>query len=158
MKTALYLAQALHYAILKAAAERPKYKIFSRNSPLTKEALIRLFIGAEGGSLDKIARTAGIQVTASAVTQRRAQLDPAVFRGVFDSFNADCADNALFRSYRLLAVDGTTINVPRNPASPSFVCHEGIPKGVNLHTKLSAPQRRHLSVWTVQPVKVSPSS
>lgn len=28
-------------------------------------------------------------------------------------------------------MDGTTVNLPRNPASPSFVCHDGIPKGVN---------------------------
>lgn len=131
MKAAYFLNQALHYAILRAAAQRGDSKAFSRKSSLTPEVLIRLFIGAEGGSLDKIARAAGIQVTASAVTQRRAQLDPVVFRGVFDSFNADCADNALFRGYRLLAVDGTTVNLPRNPNSPSFVRHEGIPKGVN---------------------------
>lgn len=86
MKTAYFLAQALHYAILKAAAERPKDKIFSRKSPLTKEALIRRFIGAEGGSLDRVVHAAGIQVTASAVTQRRAQLDPAVFRAGFRFF------------------------------------------------------------------------
>ena len=131
MKIAYFLAQALHYAILKAAAERPKDKIFSRKSPLTKEALIRLLIGAEGGSLDKVLHAAGVQVTASAVTQRRAQLDPAVFRAAFDNFNASCTDNLLFHDYRLLAVDGTTINLPRNPASPSFVCHDGIPNGVN---------------------------
>ena len=131
MSSVYLIRVSLDSAIRNAAAQRGHSKAFSRNSPLTKEALIRLFIGAEGGSLDKIARAAGIQVTASAVTQRRAQLDPAVFRAVFDSFNADCTDNALFRGYRLLAVDGTTINLPRNPASPSFVCHEGIPKGVN---------------------------
>lgn len=131
MKTAYFLNQALHYAILRAAAQRGDSKAFSRKSSLTPETLIRLLIGAEGGSLDKILHAAGVQVTASAVTQRRAQLDSAVFRAVFDNFNSDCTDNALFRGYRLLAVDGTTVNLPRNPASPSFVCHEGIPKGVN---------------------------
>lgn len=153
MKTAYYLAQALHYAILKAAAERPKDKIFSRKSPLTKEVLIRLFIGAEGGSLDKVLHAAGIQVTASAVTQRRAQLDPIVFRAVFDSFNADCVDDLLFQGYRLFAVDGTTVNLPRNPASPSFVCHEGIPKGVNqLHlTPLYDFLARTFSDAAIQP-------
>ena len=50
---------------------------------------------------------------------------------VFDNFNSDCADNALSRGYRLLDVDGTTVNLPQNPNSPSFVRHEGIPKGVN---------------------------
>lgn len=42
---AYFLAQALHYAVLKAAAARPKDKIF-RKSALTKQALIRLLIGA----------------------------------------------------------------------------------------------------------------
>ena len=74
---------------------------------------------------------AGIEVTASAVTQRRAQIDPAVFRAVFNTFNANCTDTEFFRGYRLLAVDGTTVNLPRNPASASFVCNEGIPDGVN---------------------------
>lgn len=43
-----------------------------------KALLIRLLIGAEGGSLDKIAHAAGPEVTASAISQRRAQIDPAV--------------------------------------------------------------------------------
>lgn len=37
---------------------------------------------------------------------RRTQIPPAVFRAVFDQFNSACADNELFRGYRLLAVDG----------------------------------------------------
>lgn len=131
METALSVAMALKYAIRKAVANHAKGKNFSRRSPLTMETLIRLLIGAEGGSLDKILYTAGIKVTASAVSQRRAQIDPAVFRAVFDNFNADCTDNTLFRGYRLLAVDGTAVNLPRNPASPSFVQNEGIPNGVN---------------------------
>lgn len=72
MKTALSVAMALKYAIRKAVANHAKGKNFSRRSPLTMETLIRLLIGAEGGSLDKILYTAGIKVTASAVSQRRA--------------------------------------------------------------------------------------
>lgn len=121
----------LNNAIRKAIADCTSGKHFSRKSPLTRETVIRLLIGAEGGSLDKILHTAGIEVTASAVTQRRAQIDPAVFRAVFDTFNANCTDTDFFRGYRLLAVDGTTINLPRNPKSPSFVCNEGIPDGIN---------------------------
>ena len=152
MKT-YFIAQALFYAIQKAAAERPKDGNFSRKSPLTAETLIRLLIGAEGGSLDKILHAAGIKVTASAVTQRRAQIDPAVFRAVFDNFNAACEDTELFCGYRLLAVDGTTINLPRNPAFPSFVCHDGIPHGVNqLHvTPLYRLLSRTFSDLVIQP-------
>lgn len=64
----------------------------------------------------------------NAATQRCAQIAPAVFRAVFDTFNVDCVDDLLFQGYRLLAVDDTTINLPRNAAAPSFV---RIPKGVN---------------------------
>lgn len=48
-------------------------------------------------------------------------------------FNFDCtdADNVLFRGFRLLAIDGTAVNLLRNPASASFVCNDGIPNGVN---------------------------
>lgn len=131
MKPELSVHKALNNAIQNAAVQYANGKHFSRKSPLTQQTVIRLLIGAEGGSLDKILYTAGIKVTASAVSQRRAQIDPAVFRAVFDNFNADCTDNTLFLGYRLLAVDGTAVNLPRNPTSPSFVQNEGIPNGVN---------------------------
>lgn len=54
-----------------------------------------------------------------------------MFRAAFDFFNAGCADTERFRGYRLAAIDGTTVNLPRNPAAPSFVCNDGIPNGVN---------------------------
>ena len=122
--------QALNYAIRKAAEKAGEGQSF-RNRKLSIEKVIRLLIGAEGGSLMRILHTAGINVTASAVSQRRAQISPEVFRAVFDSFNTACADKALFRGHRLLAVDGTVVNLPRNPTAASFVCHEGIPNGVN---------------------------
>ena len=131
MKTVYPIGVSLNYAIRKAAAQRAKDNHFSRKSPLTLEVLIRLLVGAEGGSVDKILHTAGIPVSASAITQRRAQIDPAVVCSVFTTFNSECVDDELFRGYRLLAVDGTTINLPRNPASASFVQHDGIPKGGN---------------------------
>ena len=118
-------------AAIRAAAQRIGGKSFSRKSTLTAETGIRLLIGAEGGSLDKILHTAGLNVTASAVTQRRAQIPPEVFRSVFENFNSSCTDGDLFRGYKLLAGDGTAGNLPRNPKAPSFVQNDGIPKGVN---------------------------
>lgn len=116
---------------IKSEAEKAIRGQLSRSRKLSVADAIRLLIGAEGGSLDKILHAAGIEVTASAVSQRRAQIDPAVFRAVFDSFNAACVDTEMFHGYRLFAVDGTTVNLPRNPASASFVCNDGIPNGVN---------------------------
>ncbi|BAL01752.1 hypothetical protein OBV_45530 [Oscillibacter valericigenes Sjm18-20] len=83
MTFAYTINAALNYAIRTAVAQCGKSRNFSRKSSLTRETIIRLLIGAEGGSLDKILHTAGIEVTASAVTQRRAQIDPAVFRSAF---------------------------------------------------------------------------
>ena len=118
---------------IKSAAEKAVRGQLSRNRKLPVADIIRLLIGAEGSSLDRILHAAGIEVTASAVSQRRAQIAPSMFRAVFDRFNFNCsdADNTLFRGYRLLAADGTTVNLPRNPASASFVCNDGIPNGVN---------------------------
>ena len=105
-------------AAIRAAAQCIGGKSFSRKSTLTAETVIRLLIGAEGGSLAKILHDAGIQATASALSQRRAQIPPEVFRTVFTNFNSTCASNEFFCGYRLLAVDGTAVNLPRNPKAP----------------------------------------
>lgn len=118
-------------AAIRAAAQRIGGKSFSRKSTLTAETVIRLLISAEGGSLAKILHDTGIQATASALSQRRAQIPPEVFRSVFKNFNSSCTDGDLFHGYKLLAVDGTAVNLPRNSAAPSFVQNDGIPNGVN---------------------------
>ena len=140
-------------AAIRAAAQHISGRHFSRKSPLTAEAVIRFFISAEGGCLAKILHTAGLDVTASALSQRRAQIPSDVFRAVFDRFNSACVDDGLFRDYRLLAVDGTAVNLPRNPAAPSFVQNDGIPKGVNqLHvTPLYDILNRTFSDVIIQP-------
>lgn len=122
--------QALDHSI-KSAAEQAIQGQPSRNRKLSVADTVRLLIGAEGGLLNKTLHNAGIEVTASAVSQRRAQIDPAVFRAVFASFNAACEDTETFRRYRLVAADGTVLSLPRNPGAPSFVCHDGVPHGVN---------------------------
>lgn len=124
------LSMALN-AALRAATQSISGKDFSRKRVLTPDTVMRLLISAEGGSLDKILHIAGIQATASALTQRRAQIPPELFRTVFTKFNSRCDDTDSFRGYRLLAVDGTAINLPRNPDALSFVCNDSIPKGVN---------------------------
>ena len=107
-------------------------KNFSRQRKLTLEILLRLLIGAEGGSLAKIIREAKLgDVTPSAVSKRRALVDSEVFREVFNRFNAACTDTETYRGYRVLAVDGTVVNMPRNPAAPSFIQNDSAPNGYN---------------------------
>lgn len=125
------MGSLLENVIQQTVSKEDTGAAFSRRSPLSLPATVRLLIGAEGGSLDKVLYAAGIKATASAVTQRRKQISPDVFRKVFDRFNSTDMDGAVYRDYRLWAVDGTAVNLPRNPKSASFVCNEGIPKGVN---------------------------
>lgn len=125
-----FISQALDYAI-KKAAEKAGIGQLSRNRKLSLAGVIRLLIGAEGGSLAKELHRADIDVTPAAVSQRRAQISPETFRDVFQRFNTSCEDSGNFRGYRLLAVDGTSINIPRNPNAPSFVQNESAPNGYN---------------------------
>ena len=122
--------QAIEIAI-KNAAEKAARGQLSRNRKLSISGVIRLLIGAEGGSLAKELHRANIDVTPAAVSQRRAQISPETFRDVFQRFNTSCEDSGNFRGYRLLAVDGTSINIPRNPNAPSFVQNESAPNGYN---------------------------
>lgn len=62
------IISALNSAVLCAATENSNGRNFSRQSPLSRTTVIRLLLGAEGGSLDKILHAAGLNVTASAVS------------------------------------------------------------------------------------------
>ncbi len=117
---------ALENAITAAALETGKGQPF-RKRKLSIADVIQLLIGAEGGSLARELHRAGVEVTASAISQRRAQIPPEVFQDVFARFNAASTDPETFRGCRVLAVDGTSVNLPRNPNAPSFVCNEGAP-------------------------------
>lgn len=131
MSSALEINLALNGAITDIAAHCSGTPEFSRTRKLPLETVLRLLIGAEGGSLAKELHSAGINATPAAVSQRRAQIAPEVFRKVFHSFNAACSDADTFRGYRILAVDGTAVNMPHNPNAPSFVQNESAPKGYN---------------------------
>ena len=125
-----FINQTLNYAIRKAA-EKAGAGQPSRNRKLSWAGVICLLIGAEGGSLAKELHRADIDVTPDAISQRRAQISPETFRDVFQRFNVSCEDSGNFRGYRLLAVDGTSVNIPRNPKAPSFVQNESAPNGYN---------------------------
>lgn len=122
---------ALDGAIADTATENSGDREFSRSRRLTLPVMLRLLIGAEGGSLTSVLRAAGIEVSPAALSMRRGQISPDVFREVFDHFNAACTDTATFRGYTVLAADGCAINKPRNPDEPSFVVHTGTPQGYN---------------------------
>ncbi len=106
----------------------------ARNQKLPPATLIKFLIAAEGGSLAKELHRAGIDATPAAVSQRRRQIPPAVFRKVFRDFTTFSAygqPNRGYKGYRVLACDGTAVNMARNPNAPSFVCNNSAPKGYN---------------------------
>lgn len=126
------IKSALNQAIRSAVTQNSNGKQFSRErSKLSQEDLLRFLITAEGGSLAKELHRAEIDVTPAAVSMRRKDIPPALLLDVFHRFNASCNDVELYRGYRLLAVDGSSINMARNPAAPSFVQNESAPNGYN---------------------------
>jgi len=106
----------------------------ARSQKLPPKKLIKFLIAAEGGPLAKELHRAGIDATPAAVSQRRRQIPPAVFRKVFLDFTSSSAygqPNRGYKGYCVLACDGTAINMARNPNAPSFVCNNSAPKGYN---------------------------
>ena len=144
MSSVLDIKEARDGAIADTAAQHSGGREFSRSRKLPLATVLRLLIGAEGGSLVRILHAAGIDATPAALSQRRGQISPEVFREVFDRFNASCTDSATFRGYTVLACDGTAVNMPRNPDAPSFVTHAGAPEGFNqIHLTLLYNNSEH---------------
>ena len=118
--------------VINRIAEAYRKEQSLRKSKLSIRETIHILIGAEGGSLAKELHRTGYDVSASALTQRRAQIPANVFRDIFMGFNGECVDSETFHGFRLLAVDGTAVSIPRNPKSDSFVVHSGAPKGSSI--------------------------
>ena len=126
----MYIKEKLCH-VINCVAEVYRKEQSLRKSKLSIRDTIQIVIGAEGGSLAKELHRAGYDVSASALTQRRAQIPVNVFRDIFMGFNGECVDSETFHGFRLLAVDGTAVSIPRNPKADSFVVHSGAPNGYN---------------------------
>ncbi len=126
----MYIKEKLCH-VINCVAEAYRKEQSLRKSKLSIRDTIQIVIGAEGGSLAKELHRAGYDVSASALTQRRAQIPANVFRDIFMGFNGECVDSETFHGFRLLAVDGTAVSIPRNPKADSFVVHSGAPNGYN---------------------------
>lgn len=104
---------------------------FSRKRVLTMETVINLLLSMQGGSLKKELYDAGISASASAFVQQRDKIPWTVMEEIFENFNSKCRDTKTYKGYRVLAIDGTTINMARNQKSDSFVINSSTPKGYN---------------------------
>ncbi len=131
---ALSLADMFKRSLERAIARSRDMTHTARSQKLPPAKLVRFLIAAEGGSLAKELHRAGIDATPAAVSQRRRQISPDVFRKVFLDFTSSSAYGHPERGYkdcRVLACDGTAINMARDPSAPSFVCNNSVPKGYN---------------------------
>ena len=125
----------LNFAIAEAIRiyqeENKGTKQFSRNRALNIETVIKLLLSMRGGSLQKELYEANISTTASAFVQSRKKLSWMDFENILEIFNTYHSDNKTYKGYRILAVDGTAINMPRNPNAESYICNKNAPKGYN---------------------------
>lgn len=93
---------------------------FIRNRKLDFETVIRIILSMTGYSLrEEIHRYWNFDdraPTKSAFIQQRQKILPTAFRNIFDEFTHKFKCKETFNGYRLLACDGTNVNLPRNPA------------------------------------------
>jgi hypothetical protein len=81
--------------------------------------------------------------TTAAITRARARLGPEPLRALFDTvcqpMAAEATAGAFYRRWRLVAVDGTTFDLPDTAANVSFFGRPGSPRGAG---KSAFPQVR----------------
>ena len=120
----------LESAINQIVSQREKYvnnpkTDFTRNRKFPMKDVINQIISMNGGSLKKelynFSKTKGVQLTPSAFVQQRAKISSIAFKDIFQIFNNHCNDIKKYKGYRLLAIDGSAINIPRNEESETFI-------------------------------------
>ena len=129
------LKNLLNRAIKRVVATRGSHssdlRNFTRVRKLPLESVVTLLHTMDGGSLAKELHKAGIasNPTPAAFIQQRHKINPSAFREIMQDFNQSCTDDELYCGYRLLAIDGTTVNLPYNPDADSFLAVDTHPRG-----------------------------
>lgn len=92
---------------------------FKRKRKLDFETTIRCMLAMESGSLKKelleLFHYNADTATASAFNQQREKILPEALEFLFREFSNAFAQYQTYRGYRLLACDGTALNIARNP-------------------------------------------
>ena len=94
-------------------------KDFSRTRKLPFRRVINFLLSMEGGSLatemlSHFGCSAKI-ASPSAFVQQRGKMDPSAMRSLFDLFVKKTDSNQSYKGYRLIAADGSDIQIPTNP-------------------------------------------
>ena len=98
---------------------RDPQRDFTRKRKLDMETLIRILLGMESNTLSReLLDHFGVRpdvASAPAFVQQRAKLLPEAMEYIFRSFARQFRDNRRYRGYRLLAVDGSDVQIPTDP-------------------------------------------
>lgn len=115
---------------------------FTRKRKLDIETLLHVLLTMENKTLScELLRYFGVRadvVSAPAFIQQRAKLLPEALEYILRKFSAMFRGSQLYRGYRLLAVDGSDIQIPTDPAdAETFFPGSGNQKPFNI-TKIAA--------------------
>lgn len=107
-------------------------KDFIRDRKLPLKTMLQIIISMQGGSISRelYDYDKTIDVTSSAFVQQRDKITPEMFRYIFQAYNQMADDTKRHNGYRLLAVDGSDINIAKNPESETYM-ENGDSEGFN---------------------------
>ena len=105
---------------------------FSRNRKIPYENMILSLLTMEGATLtNELLRQFGCSTTtatSSAFVQQRKKILPAALENLFQEFTSQTARSDNYRGYKLLAIDGSDIQIATNPKDKKsfFQTKEGV--------------------------------
>lgn len=110
--------------IIDMAGQRERFvncleKDFTRNRKLSFEAVLSIVLTLNGGStsasLLEYFKFSPLASSTSAFVQQRSKLKPEALEYLFHSYTHSASAVKTFNEYRLLAVDGSDLQIPTNP-------------------------------------------
>ncbi len=129
------LRDKLNQAITKTVNSRGDFaddiRHFTRNRKLPLEELVKFMLTMTGGTLARELYDADIDIAPSSFVEQRKRIGYLAFRKIFERFNDLCDDPATLNGYKVWAVDGSTVPLPRNESSKNHYKSDSNPKGWN---------------------------
>ena len=132
MKKCKKIRNQLNSAISSINERRSKFcfdgkKDFTRNRKINFKTLLRTILSMTNfplqSEINHFWNFHSQSPTKSAFIQQRQKISSEAFRALFDEFTKNCIPTESFMGYRLLACDGTSVNLPRNPADVETSVH-----------------------------------
>jgi len=119
-----------------ASFVRKPGKDFTRNRELGFEKTMQIILSMGGKALNEELLDyfdfSADTVTASAFVQQRDKILPAAFEHLFRKFTSFVGTRKTFDSYKLLATDGSSLNIARNPGdTETFYTYKKGSRGYN---------------------------